>query len=420
MQKTGYNSALSVRALISKIVCIYEKICNAHSYNSTLRERNMQVRIGRRALLLAMSLCTCHLTVAAAQSPTGEPVKVGAILSVTGPAAVFGTLERDVLQMTEKIINSRGGVKGRPIQFIFRDDGSNPDTAITHANDLIFGQKVIAILGPSISAPTVAVGGITHRNKIPQLAYAGFGPPIEAERRCVFHMPIGLELRARALLVYAKSTNVKRLGLLHDAGFGNLIQGIVHKLAPSFGVEIVATEKFEFGATDITTQAAKIKASNPEAVAIVAASAAPFRDVRRLQMSQPIIADMASANYEYVNAMGAAADNIVFAEFLVAEDPLPHQREFVDLYRKEFNRMPKAVEAFTWDSAQILMQAVNTVGVDADSEKICQAIREKPYQGVFATYNFAAPDTNGVTITSFVFGKLVNGKYTRLPFRASE
>ena len=82
--------------------------------------------------------------------------------------------------------------------------------------------------------------------------------------------------------------------------------------------------------------------------------------------------------------------------------------------------MPKAVEAFTWDSIQVLMQAFNKVGANADGEKICEAIREKPYQGVFATYNFAAPDTNGVTITSFVFGKLVGGKYTRLPFRATE
>ena len=192
----------------------------------------MHAWIDRRVMLLALTLFAGQLTAATAQQATGEPIKIGAILSITGPAAVFGTLERDVLQLSEKNINSKGGVKGRPLQLIFRDDGSNPDTAITHANDLIFGQKVVALLGPSISAPTVAVGGIAHRNKIPQLAYAGFGPPIEAERRCVFHMPIGLELRARALLVYAKSINAKKVGIVHDAGFGNLVQGIVEPACP--------------------------------------------------------------------------------------------------------------------------------------------------------------------------------------------
>jgi branched-chain amino acid transport system substrate-binding protein len=381
----------------------------------------MSLNLSKRTFIAAAAvLLFGSLNSAQAQQATGEPIKIGAVLSVTGPAAGLGVLERDVLVMGEKLLNAKGGVRSRPIQVIIRDDTTNPDTALSQANDLIFGQKVVALLGPTISATTVAVGGVTHRNNIPQFSFAGIGPAVEFERKCVFHMPIGLELRGHALLTYAREIGAKRVGVLHDAGFGNIIQGHMRKVADKYGVELVAIEKFEFGATDTTTQAAKVKAVQPDAVVIITASATPFRDVRRLQMNQPIIADLASSTYEYVNAMGPAADNIVFPEFVIGEDPLPHQKDFVALYQKEFNRLPKFIEAFTWDALVLLTDALAKVGPDAGGEKICAAVREKPYAGVFATYDFSAPDLNGVTMSSFVFAKLVHGKYTRLPFRVKE
>ena len=374
-------------------------------------------------LLFIMVVGASVLGAAAAargQTATGEPIKIGAVISVTGPAAGLGVPERNVLVMTEKVINARGGVNGRPIQVIIRDDATNPDTALSQANDLIFGQKVVAILGATITAPTVAIGGVTHKIKLPHLAFSGIGPAVERERKCVFHMPVSQELHARALLAYARSINAKRLGVLHDAGVGNIVLAELRLVLDAYGATIVAAEKFEFGATDITTQAAKVKVAQPEAIIVVTASATPFRDVRRLQMTQPIIAHMASSTYEYVNAMGKSADNIVFPEFLVAEDPLPHQRDFVELSRKELGTLPKNVDAFVWDSVHVLTQALAKAGPGADGEKICEAIRQTPYAGVFANYNFAADDMNGIQLSSFVYSKLVGGQYTRLPFRAAQ
>jgi branched-chain amino acid transport system substrate-binding protein len=380
----------------------------------------------RLTIMRALSCITLALGVmgpgahAHAQPASGEPIKIGAVISVTGPAAGLGVPERNVLVMTEKVINGKGGVNGRPIQVIIRDDATNPDTALSQANDLIFGQKVVAMLGATITAPTVAIGGVTHKIKLPHLAFSGIGPAIERERKCVFHMPVSQELHARALLAYARSINAKKLGVLHDAGVGNIVLAELRKFLDAYGATIVAAEKFEFGATDITTQAAKVKVAQPDAIIVVTASATPFRDVRRLQMTQPIIAHMASSTYEYVNAMGkTAADNIVFPEFLVAEDPLPHQRDFVELSRKELGTLPKNVDAFVWDSLHVLTQVLAKAGPGADGEKICETIRQTPYAGVFANYNFAADDMNGVQLSSFVYSKLVGGQYTRLPFRAT-
>ena len=162
---------------------------------------------------------------------SGEPVKIGAIVSVTGAGAGLGGPERNGLLLAEKDINAKGGIKGRPIKFIIEDDASNPDTALSKANDLIFGQKVQALLGPSLTASTVAVGGVTHANKIPQIAFTGIGPAVERERKCVAHVLPPQRLNATALLEYAKSIKANKIGVLHDAGYGNVVMAELRPLA---------------------------------------------------------------------------------------------------------------------------------------------------------------------------------------------
>lgn len=356
---------------------------------------------------------------AARAQTSGEPIKVGAIVSATGVGAGLGVPERNGLLMAEKDINAKGGINGRPLKIIVEDDASNPDTALSKANDLIFGQKVVALLGPSLTASTVAVGGVTSANKIPQIAFTGIGPAVERQRKCVAHVLPPQRLNAQALLEYAKSIKATKIGVLHDAGYGNVVMAELKPLADKYGVKLVAVEKFEIGATDTTTQAAKVKAARPDAVFIIATSATPFRNVKQIQISQPIVAAIGSSSYEYVNAMGQAADNIVIPEFVVGEDPLPHQKEFVELYRKAYDGTAKNYEAAAWDAAHIIAAAIKKAGPDAGGEKICEAMKA-PYSGVLANYDFSAEDMTGIPIGSFVFSKLVGGKYTRTPFRVAQ
>jgi branched-chain amino acid transport system substrate-binding protein len=347
---------------------------------------------------------------------SGEPIKIGAIVSITGAGAGLGVPERNGLLLAEKDINAKGGVNGRPIKIIVEDDASNPDTALSKANDLLFSQKVVALLGPSLTASTVAVGGLTHSNHIPQIAFTGMGPAVEKERKCLAHVLPPQKLNAEALLEYAKSIKATKIGVLHDAGYGSVVLAELKPLADKYGVKLVAIEKFEIGATDTTTQAAKVKAAQPDAIFIIATSATPFRNIKQIQAKQPIVAAIGSSSYEYVNAMGPAADNIVIPEFLVGEDPLPHQKAFVELYKQAYNSTPKNYEAAGWDAAHIIAQALTKAGADATGQKLCDAMRA-PYTGVLAKYDFSADDMSGIPLSSYVFSKLVGGKYTRLPFQ---
>ena len=347
---------------------------------------------------------------------SGEPIKIGAIVSITGAGAGLGVPERNGLLLAEKDINAKGGVNGRPIKIVVEDDASNPDTALSKANDLLFSQKVVALLGPSLTASTVAVGGLTHSNHIPQIAFTGMGPAVEKERKCLAHVLPPQKLNAAALLEYASNIKASKIGVLHDAGYGTVVMAELKPLADKYGVKLVAVEKFEIGATDTTTQAAKVKAAQPDAIFIIATSATPFRNIKQIQATQPIVAAIGSSSYEYVNAMGPAADNIVIPEFLVGEDPLPHQKAFVELYKQAYNSTPKNYEAAGWDAAHIIAQALTKAGADATGQKLCDAMRA-PYTGVLANYDFSADDMSGIPLSSYVFSKLVGGKYTRLPFQ---
>ena len=363
------------------------------------------------ALLLAFGLLPAF---AAAQSR--EPIKIGAVLALTGAGAGLGQAERNGILLAEKLINEKGGVRGRPLRILIEDDGSKPDIAKGKAENLIFSEKVVAIIGPSLTASTGAVAAVTNAENMAQLALTGLGPQIELSYKSLYHMLPPQTLNAKAMLEYTtKALKARKVGVLHDSGYGQLVMNALQSQAGSYGIEFVASEKFEVGATDVSTQAAKVRAADPEVVFVIATNPVPFRNARQMRISQPIVSAIGSSSYQYVGGMGEFANDIVFPEFVVGEDPLPHQVDFVNLYQSANNSLPKNYESAGWDAVHVLARALEKVGPEAGPEAIAKAIRE-PYKGVFATYNFAAPDMTGIELSSYIYSKLVNGKFTRLPF----
>jgi branched-chain amino acid transport system substrate-binding protein len=364
--------------------------------------------MGSKFLRTALAIGAVGSVVAAsapAFAQAGDPIKFGAVVSVTGVGAGLGVNERNGLLLAEKTINAKGGLNGRPIRIIIEDDTSNPDVAVTKVNDLIFNQKVVTVFGGSLLGPAVAIGGITDTAKIPQITFTGLGPAVEKNRKCVFHTLPPHELNARGLFEYARSIGAKKVGVLHDTGYGNVVMRELNHVAGDYkDIQLLGPEKYEMAATDATAQAAKLRALEPDAIFVIGTTATPFRAIRQLQMKQPIVAVNGASSYEVLNAMGATvANDIVFPEFIVNENPLPNQKEFVELFRKDMNGgRAKNFEAAAWDAVNIAMRALAKVGVDAGSD------------------NFSADDMTGIGLSSFVFSKLVNGQYTRTPFRISK
>lgn len=369
----------------------------------------------RMALALALAATLAAVAPSLAQTSPGAPIRIGSLLSVTGGLASVGQPEREGMLVALKVLNARGGINGRPLEIVQEDDASSPDSAVSKINALVFTHKVKAIIGPSGIAQTVAVGGITQKANVPLMAFTGLGPPVEKERTCVFHLTPAQELNARGLLAYARDNNLKKVGVLHDSGYGQVIWNSMKGLDKEYGVDIVAVEKFDITATDVTTQAAKVKAAAPDTVIVMSTASVPFRAVRQVKLDVPMISVHGSSTYETVKAMGDAADNIVFPEFLIAEDPLPTQVEFVEAYKKEYGKLPKHFSAAAWDAVMALADALKTAGADAPGDKLCAAMR-RPYQGATTRYDFSASDMGGMTLSGFNYAKLTGGQYSRLKY----
>ncbi|SCU83960.1 ABC transporter periplasmic protein [Cupriavidus necator] len=372
-----------------------------------------------RALFVAagLALALAMPPVLAQGKPGAEPLRIGGLFSITGGLAAVGQAEREGALLAQKVVNARGGIGGRPLEMIVEDDGSSPDSAVAKANALLHTHKVRAIVGPSGIAQTVAIGGITQAQKVPLFSFSGLGPAVERERHCVFHLTPSQELNARAVLAYARDHGLKRVGVLHDSGYGQVVWTSLKTLDREYGVSFIQVEKFEIAATDVTTQAAKIKAATPDAIIIISTSPAPFRNVRQLKVGVPIISVHGTATYETVKAMGEAADNIIHPEFVVSEDPLPAQKEFVETFRKEYGKLPKHFSAVGWDAVMALAAGLKAAGAGAPGDKLCSALR-RPYQGVTSGYDFAAPDMGGMTLAGFTYSKLQKGQFQRLPYKA--
>jgi len=108
---------------------------------------------GRKGMVVLGVLMAVFLAGTFAQA--AEPIKVGAILSVTGPASFLGAPEARTLEMLVAETNKKGGVLGHKIELIIKDSGANPEKAFSFAKQLIEEEKVFAIIGPSTSGETM-------------------------------------------------------------------------------------------------------------------------------------------------------------------------------------------------------------------------------------------------------------------------
>jgi branched-chain amino acid transport system substrate-binding protein len=118
-----------------------------------------------------------------------EPIKIGSVLSVTGPAAFLGDPELKTLQMYVDDINKKGGVIGRQLQFVHYDDGSDANKANGFAKRLIDDDKVDLIVGGTTTGATMSMVPLVERAGIPFISLAGAVVIVEPVKKFVFKTP---------------------------------------------------------------------------------------------------------------------------------------------------------------------------------------------------------------------------------------
>jgi branched-chain amino acid transport system substrate-binding protein len=354
-----------------------------------------------------------------------EPLKIGALLAVTGPASFLGAPEARTLEMLVEELNAKGGVDGRKVELLVKDTGGNPEKAISFARQLVEENGVFAIVGPATSGETIAVKQVAEESKTILLSCAAAEVIVTPVLPHVFKVAPKDSHAAEMIFRQMKKMGVKRIGFLSsNTGFGKAGKEQVEKLAPAHGIEIAASEVYDKAATDLTAEVTKLKAANVQAIlnwSIEPAQAIVIKNARQVGMSVPIFQSHGFANVQYAKAAGAAAEGVMFpasrivvAEALGASDK---QKPVVTAYKQAYeSRYKEDVSTFgghAYDAFGILVRAVKEAGLDR--EKARKAIENmKGFVGTAGVFNFSPEDHNGLSIDAFQLLTVKDGKFVEL------
>jgi len=358
-----------------------------------------------------------------------KPIKIGAFFALSGPAAFIGAPTKLVAEMVVAEINKAGGINGRPIMLIIGDTEGKPPKAVSIAKKFIYKDKVAAVIGPTRTGTGMAVKKLFEQAKIPVFMTVGGDPVIMKIRgvgfNWVFKSPQRSSTAISVLLGYLKRHKKTKIGIITaNDGFGRDGKRWLTKLAPKFGITIVAAETFGARDVDMKPQLTKIKAKNPQAIicwTIGPAGSIVSKNVAQLGIKVPLAQCHGLPDPKYIMLAGKAANGnlmpatkLLVANQLPASDPQkPVILKFIKLYKKYGydKKFPiNAHSAYAWDAIMIVAMALKKAGTDP--AKLRAAIEStKNYVGVSGTYNLSATDHNGLGTDSMVMLKIVGGKW---------
>jgi len=378
-------------------------------------EEGKSMKIKGRLIWIALAL-TISLILVFSCAKEKEPYKVGAVFSVTGRASFLGEPEKKTVDMIVEAINSVGGINGHRLEVIVLDDESDETKSVLAVKRLIKKDNVPVIIGPSLSGNTMAVIKVANDEQVPLVSCAASNKIVTpvGERKWIFKVPQSDSHAVEKIYDYLLKNGMTKIAIMSvSTGFGASGREELLRIAPDVGIEIVADERYGPQDTDITAQLTRIRGT--KAQAIVNWSVGPtqvlaVKNWKDLGMTSiPFFQSHGFGSHKNIELAGGAAEGVfcplgkVNIPLLVAaEDP---QKKVIMLYNesyeKKYNEPISSFGGHAWDSLNLVIDAMRTVG--PDSAKIRDYIENRQnFIGQHGVFNFSPTDHNGLTKEAFV------------------
>lgn len=352
-------------------------------------------------------------------------IKIGAVLSVTGPASFLGDPEKRTLEMYVAEINAKGGVNGQKLQLIVYDDAGSADSARTFATRLVEEDKIAAIVGGSTTGSTLAMIPVFEEAKIPFISLAGAIQIIEPVRKWVFKTPHTDKMACEKIFADLKSRNLTTIALISGTdAFGKSMRDQCVAVAPKVGVNIAVEESYGPRDSDMTPQLTNIRnKAGVQAVVNTGFGQGPAivtRNYRQLGIKLPLYQSHGVASKQFIELAGPAAEGVRLpAAALLIADKLPSndpQKPIVVNYTRTYQeKSGQAVSTFgghAYDGLMILVQAMQRAK-SADTAKVRDEIeRTKGYIGTGGIVNMSPTDHMGLGLSAFHMLEIKGGDWT--------
>lgn len=370
------------------------------------------------AVVLGWSMCA---TIVQAQDQ--EPIRIGAILSLTGPAAAFGIPERNAAQVVVDKVNKDGGVKGRKLELVVVDDKTNPTEAARAAQRLISSDKVVAIIGASTGSGTLAMAPVAARNQVPVLApngTIGVTDPSKEFFPWTFRTSVSDTITIPALVERAKADGAKRIALFfQEDALGRFSAELLQKIdKEDDSFEIVASAAVAMDTTDVSAQVSRILAAEPDAVVLPVSSLGVggyfLRTAHEMGLSVPMYGALAFAQNKILELAGeAAVEKLIVANMINPSEPTAAQQElYAQMREAGFEPAGGFTDLFGANSVAVAAEAIA-----AASEVSGPAIRDALASGeemkawALTPYKYSADNHDGLGADAIVWTRAVDGKF---------
>lgn len=353
------------------------------------------------------------------------PVKIGAVLSLTGGAGTLGDPALKTLQMYVEGINKSGGLLGRQLELVTYDDGSEPAKANGFAKRLIEDDHVDVFIGGSTTGSTMAMYPLVEKAEMPFVSLGGALVIVDPVKKWMFKVSHNDRQIAEKVLIDMKARGLTSIGLISEtSGYGQSGRKETLALAPKYGIEIAADETYGNKDTDVTAQLTKIKA-NPKVQAIFVfgfgqGSVVVTKNMAQLGIKLPHYEATGSASQEYIQLTGAAAEGarlpspamLVGSQLKDGDPQKAISIEYVKSYQERYKTDASTFGGYARDAFFLWVDAVKRAG-SFDKAKVRDALETtKGLTGTCGIVNMTAADHLGLDLTAFKMIEVKNGAWT--------
>ena len=357
-----------------------------------------------------------------------DPIKIGVDGPFTGGSSSMGVSMRDGVRLATTEINKAGGVLGRQIELVERDDEGKNERGVQIAQEFINKEKVVAVVGYINTGVALASQRFFQDAKIPVMNNVATGSVITHQfdkdpENYVFRNAAHDNIQAPMIVEEAVTRRgYKKVAILADStNYGQLGREDLEKALKAKGITPVAVEKFNIKDVDMTAQLLKAKEAGAEAVltyGIGPELAQIANGMTKLGWKVPIVGSWTLAMANFIDNAGPGGDGARMPQTFIQEPTTPKRKAFIEAFMTSFkpknNRMDSPVSAAQgYDSIYLLAAAIKQAN-STDGSKVKAALEDlkTPVEGVVTTYTkpFSQGDHEAITSNIPVFGEVKDGR----------
>ncbi|MET8865780.1 ABC transporter substrate-binding protein [Nonomuraea sp. NPDC004580] len=371
-------------------------------------------------LLLTLTACGGSGDGGGGGSGGQDPIKIGLIVSLTGNYTPLGSEDKKAVELAVEQVNAQGGLLGRKVELVTRDDKTAPDQGIVAYNQI--KGEIDALIGPVFSNSALAVEPLAERDKMPYLSLAPAQEQVEPIKKHIFVTPALSSMYAERFLQYIQAEGIKTIAVGWDSKSAYSVSGheAMVELAPKYGVTIAVDEPYETTTSDFSPMFTHVRESQAEALVFWGSGAPGVTAAKQYVASglkTPLFLTASQASKLWLEPMGAAAEGMTVQSAIgVVGEHLPDgkQKQVIEQMAKPYEEKhgypPPQFAQDGYSASLLLFEAIRKAG-STDKTKIQQALETMDLITPNGRFRYSATDHSGLSPEYISVNTVKDGKF---------